>query len=92
MAIVCGNCEAKDATNGVTLKNIGLVGVAYASANVEKVVMAPGGVITATFDSKVLGGKTLILTPTFSAGTVRWKCSHHADIQANYVPKTCRAH
>ena len=83
--------KADNATTGVTLANVGLTGVVYASTNVASVVMANGGEITATFAANVLGGNTLILTPTFSAGTVRWKCSHHASIQANYVPKTCRA-
>ena len=69
--------------------NLGMGAMNFESDNVANVNLA-AGVITATFDSKVLGGKTLILTPTFSAGTVRWKCSHHASIQANYVPKTCR--
>ena len=82
--------KAADADDGVTLANVGLTGVVYASTNVASVVMATGGVITATFAANVLDGKTLILTPTFSAGTVRWKCTHHADIKANYVPKTCR--
>ena len=82
--------KADHADDGVTLANIGLTGVVYASDNVASVVMAPGGVITATFVSKVLDGSELYLTPTFSVGTVRWKCTHHADIEANYVPKTCR--
>ena len=83
--------KADHADDGVTLANIGLTGVVYASDNVASVVMAPGGVITATFDAKVLDGLTLTLTPTYSAGTVRWKCSHHKNIEPNYVPKTCRA-
>ena len=63
--------------------------VKYESVNVEKVEMAPGGVITATFNAGILDGKTMLLTPTIGTGAVQWTCTTTVAT-ANYVPSNCR--
>jgi type IV pilus assembly protein PilA len=63
--------------------------VKYASVNVEKVEMADGGVITATFAAGVLDAKTMLLTPTITSGAVQWVCTTTVETK-NYVPSNCR--
>ena len=63
--------------------------VKYASVNVEKVEMAPGGVITATFNAGILDGKTMLLTPKITSGAVQWVCTTTVDPKSN-VPSNCR--
>ena len=81
---------AVTAKTNLTMANLGLAATVYKSVNVAKVQMAKGGVITATFVGTLMGGKTLVLTPTITAGTVTWACSTTVEETQN-VPSTCRA-
>jgi len=58
---------------------------------VTKVEIGANGVITATYggdaNSKITG-KTLVLTPTDSTGSVTFACTTTADVK--YVPQNCR--
>ena len=80
---------AATAKVNLTQANLGLDGTVYKSVNVEKVEMAKGGTITATFIGTLMGGKTLVLTPTITAGTVTWLCSTTVEETQN-VPSNCR--
>lgn len=55
---------------------------------VDSVEVGTGGVITVTFNSKVEDGKTIVMTPDASSGSVTWSCSTDADNK--YVPSQCR--
>ena len=80
---------AATAVAQLTQANLGLTGTVYSSTNVASVAMAPGGVITATFVGTLMGGATMVLTPTIGTGAVNWVCSTTvADMQN--VPSNCR--
>jgi type IV pilus assembly protein PilA len=81
---------AATAKVNLTQANLGLGATVYKSVNVRKVQMAKGGVITATFVNTLMGGKTLVLTPTITAGTVTWACTTTVAETQN-VPSNCRA-
>jgi type IV pilus assembly protein PilA len=68
--------------------SLGMGAMDFASTNVANVNLA-AGVITATFDPDVMGGATIILTPTITTGAVQWVCSTSvANLQ--FVPANCR--
>ena len=49
------------------------------------------GLITITYNGKVEDGKTLLLSPTTSAGGVTWKCKSETDgVNQKYLPSNCR--
>ena len=56
---------------------------------VTKVGVSGSGVITVTFNDKVENGKTLIVTPTTTAGGVTWDCKG-GDLNSKYRPAECR--
>lgn len=58
---------------------------------VSSVTAAQNGLITIAYNTKVdaTTGKTLLLSPTVSAGSVTWKCKL-GTIDAKFVPSNCR--
>ena len=58
---------------------------------VSSVTAAQNGLITIAYNTKVdtTTGKTLVLSPTVSAGSVTWKCKL-GTIDAKFVPSNCR--
>ena len=80
---------AATAAATLTQTNLGLAGTVYSSTNVASVTMAAGGVITATFVPALLGGKTMVLTPTIGTGAVNWACSTTV-VDTQNVPSNCR--
>jgi type IV pilus assembly protein PilA len=61
---------------------------------VTKVAVGASGIITATFGTNLGGnppanGKTIVLTPTATAGSITWKCSGTAANK--YLPANCRS-
>jgi type IV pilus assembly protein PilA len=88
-----GVTEANKATKLTSVKmGIDPAKTKYTSKNVEKVEMAAGGKITATFKADVMDGKTITLTPTIGAegGSIQWVCGTDVTPET-YVPSTCRA-
>ena len=72
----------------ITDAALGMGAMDFASANVASVNLA-AGVITATFAPAVMGGASIILTPTITTGAVQWVCSTSvANLQ--FVPANCR--
>lgn len=61
--------------------------------NVSSVAVADDtGVITVTYSGAANGpltGKTLILTPSTTAGSLKWKCS--GGLASKYLPANCRS-
>ncbi len=82
--------DTAGANLNLTQANLGLAAAVYKSVNVAKVQMAKGGVITATFVRALMDGKTLVLSPTITAGTVTWACTTTV-VETQNVPSTCRA-
>ncbi|KES21628.1 MULTISPECIES: pilin [unclassified Pseudomonas] len=52
-------------------------------------VTANTGLITITFNDKVDDGKTLLLSPTTSSGSITWKCKG-GTVETKYRPASCR--
>ncbi len=85
---ISSNGLAADGLGNVTDANLGMGATDFASANVASVNLA-AGVITATFTANVMGGATMVLTPTITTGAVQWACSTTvANMQ--FVPDNCR--
>jgi type IV pilus assembly protein PilA len=62
---------------------------------VNKVEVGNGGLITATLKNAApvsdgIRGKTLMLSPYTTAGTVTWVCKKDASLDAKYYPTSCR--
>ena len=58
---------------------------------VSSVAVGANGVITITYTSLVESGKTVTLTPTSSAGGVKWLCRPGTSgVSTKYVPSECR--
>lgn len=62
---------------------------------VNRVAVGAGGLITATMEngtgvSEGIRGKTLVLSPATSAGSVSWVCKRDATAEAKYYPTSCR--
>ena len=55
-------------------------------------VTANTGLITVTYNAKVLAGATLALSPTTTGGSIMWKCKKPANstIQEKWLPANCR--
>jgi type IV pilus assembly protein PilA len=66
----------------------GLAAATAISGNAVDSVAVSGGVITITYNSKVVTGGTLDLSPTTSAGSITWACN--STITPNYLPSNCR--
>ena len=48
------------------------------------------GVITVAYDAKVSAGTTIELSPTTTAGSIKWECSG-GTVDAKYRPSRCRS-
>ncbi|MDM1269006.1 pilin [Acinetobacter indicus] len=70
----------------------GLAAANQIKGNAVDSVTVASGVITIAYNAKVEAGKTLILSPTTSAGGVTWKCKADASAGVNqkYLPSNCR--
>lgn len=59
--------------------------------NVESVEVSAGGVITIKYaNDAAIDGKTLVLTPSTTAGSVVWDCTK-GDVEARFRPGNCRS-
>lgn len=56
---------------------------------VNSVVVSGAGLITITYNTKADAAKTLIMTPTRSAGSIKWTCTG-GTLPTKYRPATCR--
>lgn len=56
---------------------------------VKSVAVSANGVITVTYNTKVIAGSTISLSPTLSQGSVLWSCTG-GDLPAKYRPANCR--
>ena len=70
----------------------GLAAEGDIKGNAVTKVNVTDGLITITYNEKVENGKTLLLSPTTSAGGVTWKCKADATAGVNqkYLPSNCR--
>ncbi len=59
---------------------------------VTSVGVGANGLITITYSAAEpkISNKTLTLSPSTSAGAVKWKCKNGASIDSKYVPAECR--
>ncbi len=62
------------------------------STYVSGLAVGPGGVITITYRNidPAVNTQTIIMTPSFAGGTVRWTCTG-GSVQARFRPQNCRA-
>lgn len=56
---------------------------------VTSVAVGTGGAITVTYNNTVDNGKTVIVSPTTTAGGVTWTCTG-GTLDAKYRPTQCR--
>ena len=83
------------ASEGSMPTNNAQAGIAAATditgSGVDSVTVA-NGVITVAFNSKVLAGAQLTLTPTASAltGSVTWACAGAGTMDPKWLPAECR--
>ena len=70
----------------------GLALAASISGNNVQSVTVNTGVITILYSgtAATIGGSTLVLTPTTTAGKIQWTCTTGGDVQAKYRPSSCR--
>ncbi|MDY6536464.1 pilin [Acinetobacter faecalis] len=70
----------------------GLANAAVIKGNAVESVTVANGLITIAYNSKVEAGKTLLLSPSTTAGGVTWKCKADATAGVNqkYLPSNCR--
>jgi type IV pilus assembly protein PilA len=60
---------------------------------VTSVTVGPtSGLVTIVYNTKVIAGGTLVLSPTFGQGGVEWKCKLGAGstIKPQWLPSSCR--
>jgi|SRR3990167_7237283 len=61
---------------------------------VAQTLVGTGGIITATMKTagvaEGIRGASLILSPTTSAGAVKWACKGSTSTNAKYYPSSCR--
>ncbi|MGA8262193.1 MAG: pilin [Arenicellales bacterium] len=60
--------------------------------NVQSVAISNSGVITVTYSNQPeIQGAKVTLSPTFSAGSVKWKCAPGTPpVKPRYLPANCR--
>ena len=56
---------------------------------VTSVAVGTAGIITVKYNTKVDDGKTVILKPTDSTGSLKWTCTG-GDLDDKYRPANCR--
>ncbi len=57
---------------------------------VKSIQIGASGVITITYNTKVVDDATLTLTPNTSSGPINWVCKNQATLDSKYVPASCR--
>lgn len=58
--------------------------------NVDSVAVGASGILTITYTKDAaIAGSTIILTPSVSAGGVKWSCTG-GDVPSKYRPANCR--
>lgn len=60
---------------------------------VTQVAVGTGGLVTATYGNDAntkISSKTVLLSPTTSAGSVIWKCKGGTGLDPKYLPASCR--
>lgn len=57
---------------------------------VQSILIGAGGIITITFNSKVDLNKTIVLTPDFDTGAIKWDCKTSSTLAPQYRPSACR--
>ena len=75
-----------------TQASAGLASAASIAGNsVTSVAIASTGVITITYNTKVINGGTLALSPTTSAGGIKWTCKKTGTtMKDSWLPSSCR--
>ena len=70
----------------------GLAQAGSISGNNVQSVTVGTGVITILYSGTgtTIGGSTLVLTPTTTAGKVQWTCTTGGNVEAKYRPSSCR--
>ncbi len=58
--------------------------------SVSQVAVSTDGVITVTFSAATIKDQTLALTPTTTAGKIRWDCATGGTLEGKYRPSSCR--
>ena len=58
--------------------------------NVSGVAVGANGVITITYTGDPIGGDTLTLTPSTTAGSVKWACGTTGSVDNRFRPNNCR--
>ncbi len=59
--------------------------------NVSGVAIGGSGVITVTYTADAaITGDTLVLTPSFTGGSVKWDCKTGGTVEDKYRPSNCR--
>ncbi len=60
------------------------------SGNAVTSVVVSNGLITITYNDKVLNNGTLLLSPTAANGAIQWKCKIGSGLTNPLVPSNCR--
>ena len=70
----------------------GLASATQISGNaVKQVEVANSGVITITYNTKVVDNGTLSLSQVINSGSISWRCgSASTTMQSNWLPSNCR--
>ena len=81
------------ATNGAVPTSNSLAGLAPAASitgnAVKSVTIGAAGIVTVAFSGSPITDSTLILTPTTTAGNIKWNCSS-GTLEDKYRPSSCR--
>ena len=83
------------ASNGTLPTNNTQAGLATSTSlkgnSVKSVSVGTNGLITVAFSGNPINSSTLFLTPTTSAGGIKWSCSSAtATLAGKYRPSSCR--
>ena len=72
--------------------NAGLAASGDINGNAVSSVNVNNGLITVTYNTKVTNSSTLQISPTTSAGGVKWACKAPASggVENKYLPASCR--
>ena len=89
-----GVAETYSSTGNMVASNVsaGLpVDTTISGKYVQKVTVGTGGLITITYTGAEpkISGNTLLLSPTTSAGAIKWRCKS-TTVSVRYLPSECR--
>ena len=71
----------------------GLASAASIKGNaVTQVLVGASGLVTITYNTKVIAGGTLVLSPTAGVGGMEWKCKlpGGSTVKPQWLPSSCR--